>query len=100
MPVSTVYLSETSTVENGAPGSVIGSLTTDSATDNSETTYALVSGAGDIDNDAFTIVGSELQSAASFDYETKSSYTVRVRATTVDGHVVEQAFSIADRKCE
>ena len=94
VPVSTVYLSETSTVENGAPGSVIGSLTTDSATDNSDTTYALVSGAGDIDNDAFTIVGSELQSAASFDYETKSSYTVRVRATTVDGHVVEQAFSI------
>ena len=95
VPVSTVYLSETSTVENGAPGSVIGSLTTDSATDNSDTTYALVAGSGDIDNDAFTIVGSELQSAASFDYETKSSYTVRVRATTVDGHVVEQAFSIA-----
>ena len=70
----------------------IGSLTTDSATDNSDTTYALVSGAGDIDNDAFTLVGSELQSAASFDCETKSSYTVRVRATTVDGHVVEHIF--------
>ena len=35
------------------------------------------------DNAAFSIAGSELQTAVAFDYETRSSYTITVR--TDDG---------------
>jgi len=40
-----------------------------------------VSGSGDADNASFTILGDQLMTAASFDFEAKSSYSVRVRTT-------------------
>src|SRR5258705_113778 len=42
-------------------------------------TFALVSGTGDTDNAAFTIVGDALKINASADFEVKSSYDIRVQ---------------------
>jgi hypothetical protein len=42
-------------------------------------TYSLVAGAGDTDNADFMISGDQLQTAAIFDFETKSSYSIRVQ---------------------
>jgi large repetitive protein len=47
-------------------------------------TYALVAGAGDVDNASFEIAGSTVTTKASMNYEAKSSYSVRIR-TTDDG---------------
>jgi hypothetical protein len=40
-----------------------------------------VAGAGDTDNASFQVVGDELQTAAVFDFESKSSYSIRLRVT-------------------
>jgi len=92
--------------ETSASGSItsaiVGTLTT---ADNTNTggsdafDYAFVSGPGDDDNAAFQILpnGSarELWSKVPFDYETKSSYSVRIRSTDRGGLFTEQAFTIA-----
>ena len=41
-------------------------------------TYSLVSGTGSTDNASFTISGNQLLTAASFDFEAKNSYSIRV----------------------
>ena len=57
-------------------------------------TYALVSGTGSTDNASFSISGTTLSTAAVFDFETKSSYSVRVRVTDAGGLTFERALTI------
>ncbi len=57
-------------------------------------TYTLVSGAGDDDNDSFTISGSNLISNKVFNYEEKDMYTVRVRSTDWGDKWIERVFHI------
>ncbi|MDA7699128.1 cadherin domain-containing protein [Flavobacteriaceae bacterium] len=78
-----ISLSSTSIAENKSIGTTVGVLsTTDSDTLDTHT-YSLVSGSGDTDNASFSISGANLLSAASFDYETKNSYSIKVQ--TSDG---------------
>jgi len=89
-----VALSATTVSENAASGTTVGTL---SATDidASETfTYALVSGTGSTDNASFSVSGTTLSTAAVFDFETKSSYSVRVRVTDAGGLTFERALTI------
>ena len=58
------------------------------------TTFALVAGTGAIDNASFSIVGNELRTAAAFNFEVKSSYSVRVRATDAGGNQYERAYTV------
>jgi hypothetical protein len=53
-----------------------------------------VSGTGDADNASFSISGNQLLSAAEFDYETKSNYTIRIRSTDQGGLYFEKSFVI------
>ena len=88
-------LSSSSVAENLPAGTPVGTLSA-SDVDLDLLTYALVAGAGSDDNASFAIVGDTLRTAASFDFETDSSYTVRVRVTD-DGSPAlsaEQAFTI------
>ncbi|MBN1185801.1 MAG: VWA domain-containing protein, partial [Bacteroidales bacterium] len=56
-------------------------------------TYSLVSGTGSADNASFNISGNQLRTSASFNYEVKSSYTIRVQ--TNDGECTyEKQFTI------
>jgi hypothetical protein len=65
---------------------------TDGSTD---AAFSLVAGDGSTDNAAFTIAGNSLKAAAAFDYETKSSSTIRVSATPVSGsNIIEQVLTI------
>jgi len=90
LPPDNLTLSPLSIDENLTSGSSVGSfLTTDPATGNTFT-YSLVT----TDNGSFTIDGGTLKSAASFDYETKSSYTIRVRTTDQGGLSFEKALTI------
>lgn len=74
------------------PAGMLSSLSDDpSAT----FTFTLVSGDGDADNQLFTINGDKLISNASFNYEERSTYTVRVRSTTQYGLWLEKPVTVA-----
>jgi len=55
----------------------------------------LVSGTGDTDNAAFTVSGNSLLLTGSANFEAKSSYSVRVRATDKGGLIFEKSLVIA-----
>ncbi|MBW4464707.1 MAG: cadherin domain-containing protein [Pegethrix bostrychoides GSE-TBD4-15B] len=90
-------LSATEIAENSPADSVIGSFLTTDPDAGESFTYALVAGAGDTDNTAFTIVGNSLQINAIPDFEAKSSYSVRVSTTDKGGLTLEQVFTITVR---
>jgi hypothetical protein len=80
-PPNDVALSNLSVAENQPSGTAVGTLsTTDPDADNTFT-YTLVSGAGSTDNASFAVSGNTLQTAATFNYEAKSSFSVRVCTT-------------------
>ncbi len=89
-----ITLSSTSVAENAASGTAVGTLSATDADADDTHTYTLVSGTGDTDNASFTITGSTLSTAAVFDFETKSSYSVRVRVTDAGGLTFEKVFTI------
>ena len=91
-----IVLSPATVLENQAVGTTVGTLTApdpDAALGDTAS-YSLVAGTGDTDNSSFAIVGNQLQTAAVFDYETKNSYTVRVRVTDVGGLTFEKALTV------
>jgi parallel beta-helix repeat protein len=89
-----ISLSSTSIAENSGINAVVGTLSTADPDATNTFTYTLVSGSGDTDNAAFNIDGSSLRANNSFDFETKSSYSVRVRSTDQGGLWTEKAFTI------
>jgi hypothetical protein len=89
-----ITLSTTSVAENQAVGTAVGTFSTTDSDAGNTFTYSLVSGAGSTDNASFTIDGETLKTAASFDVETKSSYSIRVRTTDQGGKFFERAFPI------
>ena len=89
-----ITLSASSINENVAANSTIGTLSSTDADAANTFTYTLVAGTGDTDNTAFNISGSNLRITASPDFETKSSYSVRVRTTDQGGLTFEKAFTI------
>jgi formylglycine-generating enzyme required for sulfatase activity/mRNA-degrading endonuclease HigB of HigAB toxin-antitoxin module len=89
-----IALSGTSIAENAGANAVVGTLSTTDPDAGNTFTYTLVSGTGDTDNAAFNISGSQLRATASLDFETKSSYSVRVRSTDQGGLFTEKQFTI------
>ncbi|MES2689955.1 MAG: cadherin repeat domain-containing protein, partial [Bacteroidota bacterium] len=90
-----VTLSEVSINENLAANTTVGTFTaTDQDTGNTFI-YSLVAGAGNTDNGSFVISGTSLRSSATFDYEVKSSYSIRVRVTDNFGGMFEKQFTIS-----
>ena len=90
-----ISLSSTSFNENIDAGSAVASLSTTDEDSSDSHTYTLVSGTGDTDNSSFTIEGSNLKINAAPDYETKSSYSVRLKTTDSGGASYEEAISFS-----
>jgi hypothetical protein len=89
-----ITLSATFIAENQASGTSVGTFGTTDPNVGDTFTYTLVTGTGDTDNASFTIDGSTLKTAATFDYETKSSYAIRVRTTDLGGLSYDKQFTI------
>ena len=87
-------LAHTSVSENQPAGTPIGTFTTTDEDVGDTFTYSLVDGDGSADNESFSIDGDTLETAASFDWETKSSYSIRVRTTDQGGKWFEQSFTV------
>ena len=73
---SDISLSTTAIDENLSSGTPVGSFSTTDADSGDSFTYTLVTGAGSTDNASFSISGTSLLSAASFNYEAKNSYKI------------------------
>jgi uncharacterized repeat protein (TIGR01451 family) len=89
-----ISLDNNSVAENQPPGALVGSFSTTDPDTGDTFTYSLVSGTGDNNNASFTIAGNRLRTAVSFDYETKNSYSIRVRTTDSGTLYYEKAFTI------
>ncbi|WP_269223520.1 T9SS type A sorting domain-containing protein [Flavobacterium sp. IMCC34518] len=89
-----LVLSASSINENVASNSTVGTLSATDADAANTFTYTLVAGTGSTDNASFNISGSNLRITASPDFETKSSYSVRIRTTDQGALFFEKAFTI------
>lgn len=87
-------LSASSVPENQPSGTAVGTFSSTDPDPGDTFTYTLAAGAGDTDNGSFAIVGSELRTDASFDFETKNSYSVNVRTTDSAGNFFEKSFQV------
>jgi ELWxxDGT repeat protein len=93
-PPTDITLSATVIAENQFIGTAVGTLSTTDPDTADTFTYTLVSGDGDTNNASFTIDGATLKTAASFNFETQSSYSIRVRTTDSGAESFEKQFTI------
>ncbi len=89
-----IALSATSIAENNAANATVGTLSATDPDAGATHTFMLVTGTGDTDNAAFNLSGNSLRLNGSADFETKSSYSVRVRATDQGARTFEKQFTI------
>jgi len=89
-----ITLSGSTVPENQPPGTAVGTLSTTDPDVGDTFAYELVPGEGSADNASFTINGAVLETATRFNFDTRSSYSVRVRSTDQSGLSTEKAFTI------
>ena len=92
---TSLSLSSNTLSENNAVGAVVGSLSTEDPNSSDTFTYSLVSGVGDTDNGAFSISGANVLAGASFDFETKNSYSILVQTTDSGSNTLTKTFTIS-----
>ncbi|WP_306551927.1 fibronectin type III domain-containing protein [Daejeonella sp.] len=90
-----IALSNATIDENNAVGASIGTLASTDPDAGDSFTYSLVSGAGSTDNSKFTLSGNTLKAAEAFDFETKSSYSIRIQTTDAGGLSFQKTLSIS-----
>ncbi len=79
-----IVASNVSVMENEPIGTLVGTFSTIDPDAGDTFTYTLVAGAGSEDNALFSWNGSDLMTEASFNYEVKSNYSIRVQSTDQD----------------
>ncbi len=91
-----IALSHNIVAENTTVGGIVGTFSTADPDEQDTFAYSLVTGAGDMDNGSFAIAvsGNALILRDTPDYETKSSYSIRVRSTDSGGLYYEKNFTI------
>ena len=89
-----IELSGATVPENEPVGTWVGTFSTTDPDAGDTFTYTLVAGPGSSDNASFSISGTDLLTAATFDHGIKSSYSIRVRSTDPGGLWIEQPFTI------
>lgn len=94
MPPDTILLSNNQVPVDNLPGFVIGKLTTVDLDSTDSHSYKFVPGAGDDDNQNFTIAGDLLMASVSFDQDMKTEYQIRIRTTDEAGNYIEVPFTI------
>jgi len=93
-PPSSIALSHSSINENMASGAPIGTLATVDPDISNNHHYSLVSGDGSDDNSDFNIQSNQLFIKESPDFESKPSYSIRIRVEDNHGGFIESVFVI------
>ncbi|MEA1786170.1 thrombospondin type 3 repeat-containing protein, partial [Arenibacter sp. GZD96] len=94
-PPTGISLSPNTIQENNTVNQLVGLLSTIDADTGDTHDYALVTGVGDTDNAHFSIDGANLLATTIFDFETKTSYSIRVRTTDSDNNIFEAIITIS-----
>lgn len=94
LPAS-LSLTGTTIAENQYVGYLVGNFNSSIPLGIGYTSYQLVSGAGDTNNNNFFIAGDQLRTAQMFDFETTTSQSIRVRAQASNGQFVENNFNLS-----
>ncbi len=89
-----IGINNLSVTENLAAGTTIGTISTTDADANQSFTYTLVAGVGATNNNLFNIQGSQLRTAASFNFETQQEYKIRVQTNDGQGGIYADTFTI------
>ncbi|MEO1253376.1 MAG: cadherin repeat domain-containing protein, partial [Bacteroidota bacterium] len=90
-----ISLSNDQVDENKIAGSKVGDFSTLDQDAADTHTYALVAGFGDIDNSSFSISENSLTTTEVFNFEEKSSYSIRIATEDKDGLTYEEVFIIS-----
>jgi Big-like domain-containing protein/Calx-beta domain-containing protein/type IX secretion system substrate protein len=90
-----ITLSSARIAERNAVGDVVAVIMSTDLDLTDVHKYSLVSGIGDTDNASFTIDGSSLKAAEVFDFETKTSYSIRVKTDDAKGGTFERELTIS-----
>ncbi len=88
-----IELSENKISETAAIGSKIGTLTATDA--DADDTHTFTFANGGTDNASFTIEGANLKLNTDLDYETKSSYSIKVKVTDAANATFEKVLNIS-----
>ncbi|WP_407681166.1 MULTISPECIES: putative Ig domain-containing protein [Pseudanabaena] len=88
-------LNPSSIAENVPVNTEVGSFSSIDPDTGNSFTYSLVNGIGDINNNLFTIENGKLKLNFSPDFESKSSYSIRVKTTDQGGLSFEKALIIS-----
>ena len=84
-PPLSVSISNNKILSGSPIGTVVGKLITSDYDPNDTFTYSLVSGQGGEDNSSFIILGDTLNTTVAVNYNTKTSYSIRVLSTDSSG---------------
>ncbi|MCB0803197.1 MAG: cadherin domain-containing protein [Flavobacteriales bacterium] len=87
-----ISISNDSIYESLPPNTLIGHFTTTDPDSSDTHSYSFVNGTND--NASFAIVGKQLRSAASFNYEAKSNYFINVMTSDGNGGTYSKQFNI------
>lgn len=93
-PPTDIVLSSNTIAENRANQASIGTFSSQDSNESDSHSYAFVSGAGDADNALFALDGNSLLSNVVFNFENRSSYSIRIRSTDQGGLSTEKQFQI------
>ncbi|MEM7297460.1 MAG: Ig-like domain-containing protein, partial [Bacteroidota bacterium] len=90
-----ITLSSQSIDENLEVNSIVGQFAAVDPNDSDDHTIEFVSGMGDDDNSSFLLNNFQLRTNEVFDFETKNSYSLRVRVTDNYDNSFEKSFIIS-----
>ncbi|MFY7894178.1 MAG: cadherin repeat domain-containing protein, partial [Pirellula sp.] len=91
---TSVALTPDSIPESVIVGTTIGNLITTDIDGDNVFRYEFSTGTGSDDNSLFTILGDQLKTNSTFDFDVKKLYSVRVRAIDLGGLSVEQQLFV------
>jgi hypothetical protein len=89
-----IALSPASVAENQPVATTVGTLSASDPDAGDTQSFSLVAGPGSTDNGSFQLVGSTLQTNAVFNFESKASYSIRVRSSDAGGLSVEKVLTV------
>ena len=89
-----ILLSNAFVAENQPSNALVGVFSTQDPDSGVAFVYSLTNAAGGVDNALFSISGSNLLTVVTFDYETRSNYSVCVQSRDSGGLFTQKVFSV------
>ncbi|MFO0999029.1 MAG: hypothetical protein U0936_01720 [Planctomycetaceae bacterium] len=87
-------LSNSRVSSDALPGTAIGLFTTTDPDSGNSFTWTLASGPGDTDNATFQINGNVLLTRSAFDFDTQSTFSIRVQTADQNGLTFANTFTV------